>query len=255
MLRLYPRIDTVIGNLLFKLLSENLESSVQVIAWLSSVINPNSLAIATAVSRWSPVIMIGLIPAWRHWCIAAVTSGRTGSIIPVRPIKVESCSRLSGERSAGNWAHSFRRPQNPQRFVGHSLFSSKMRALCSSVKEARPHSSRSFALLQQLIGRPFRILNPTGRSPAGESSTSFWWSQRGPLPPVALLFQAPLSPFPGLKHTAPEHFRSVRPRLAVLFRQVSIITQGYRDRQLLLRAKSIDNRHFILELNMVYRNR
>ena len=62
---------------------------------------PRSLPIATAVSSWSPVIMIGLMPASRHSATASLTSGLIGSIIPTRPIKMSSCSRASGEKSSG----------------------------------------------------------------------------------------------------------------------------------------------------------
>ena len=50
---------------------------------------PSSEAMATAVSLWSPVIMIGRMPALRHSSMAALTSGRTGSIMPVRPMKYQ----------------------------------------------------------------------------------------------------------------------------------------------------------------------
>ena len=66
---------------------------------------PSSLAMATAVSMWSPVIMMGRMPAPRHSSMAAFTSGRTGSIMPVRPTKQSSCSRASGEKSSGASFH------------------------------------------------------------------------------------------------------------------------------------------------------
>ena len=62
---------------------------------------PSSRAMAVAVSTWSPVIIMGRMPALRHWAMASFTSGRTGSIIPARPRKVSSRSRLAGEVSAG----------------------------------------------------------------------------------------------------------------------------------------------------------
>ena len=62
---------------------------------------PNSLAMATAVSLWSPVIITGRMPAVRHCWMAAFTSGRTGSIMPARPTKHRSCSRYSGLSSLG----------------------------------------------------------------------------------------------------------------------------------------------------------
>ena len=50
------------------------------------------VAIATAVSIWSPVIIMGRMPASRHCSIAVRTSGRTGSIIPQIPTKQSSFS-------------------------------------------------------------------------------------------------------------------------------------------------------------------
>ena len=41
---------------------------------------------------WSPVIITVLIPASLHSLTASFTSGRGGSIIPCRPIKVKSFS-------------------------------------------------------------------------------------------------------------------------------------------------------------------
>ena len=56
---------------------------------------------ATAVSTWSPVIMIGRMPARRHSSIASFTSGRTGSIMPHRPRKQSSHSKAAGSQLAG----------------------------------------------------------------------------------------------------------------------------------------------------------
>ena len=58
---------------------------------------PRSFPMATAVSSWSPVIMIGLMPAVRHSATASLTSGLIGSIMPVSPTKISSCSRASAE--------------------------------------------------------------------------------------------------------------------------------------------------------------
>ena len=87
-------------------LSGILSSSAPVMAWLASVMMPSSLAMATAVSLWSPVIMTGRMPASRHSTMAGLTSGRTGSIMPVRPRKHRSCSRKAGSLLAGFSAQS-----------------------------------------------------------------------------------------------------------------------------------------------------
>ena len=63
-------------------------------------IMPSSFAIATAVSLWSPVIITVRIPASLHSSIAGLTSGRTGSIIPVKPTKHKSFSIFSGFSSS-----------------------------------------------------------------------------------------------------------------------------------------------------------
>ena len=73
--------------------SDIASNSVPVIAKsLSLLIIPNSLAIAWAVFKWSPVIIIGLIPAEIHSLIEIFTSSRGGSIIPIKPIKFKSNS-------------------------------------------------------------------------------------------------------------------------------------------------------------------
>ena len=53
---------------------------------------------ATAVSLWSPVIITGRMPALAAARrMASFTSGRTGSIIPARPMQGRGrCSRISG---------------------------------------------------------------------------------------------------------------------------------------------------------------
>ena len=56
---------------------------------------PRRLAIASAVSWWSPVIIIGRIPASLATATAFAASGRSGSIIPTRPEKIKSDSTIS----------------------------------------------------------------------------------------------------------------------------------------------------------------
>ena len=56
---------------------------------------PIRFAIAAAVTLWSPVIMIGLIPASIHSATAAFDSSLGGSIIATRPRKVRSFSSSS----------------------------------------------------------------------------------------------------------------------------------------------------------------
>ena len=53
---------------------------------------PISLAMAKAVCLWSPVIIIGLMPAFKHFLTASLTSGLGGSIMPTRPTKIKSSS-------------------------------------------------------------------------------------------------------------------------------------------------------------------
>ena len=56
---------------------------------------PISLAIASAVNRWSPVIMMTLMPAVRHRATASAASFRGESIMPTSPRKVRSLSSPS----------------------------------------------------------------------------------------------------------------------------------------------------------------
>ena len=83
---------------------------------------PSWRAMATAVSWWSPVIITGRMPAWRHWSMAAFTSGRTGSIMPARPMKHRACSRSRGlilRQAAGPGAAGG--GQHPQGLGGHAV--------------------------------------------------------------------------------------------------------------------------------------
>ena len=53
---------------------------------------PIRFAIAAAVTLWSPVIIIGLIPARIQSATAALDSSRGGSIIEINPTKIKSSS-------------------------------------------------------------------------------------------------------------------------------------------------------------------
>ena len=68
---------------------------------LSSLIIPRRLAIASAVSWWSPVIIIGRIPASLATRTASAASGRSGSIIPIIPVNIKSFSRFSDVKFSG----------------------------------------------------------------------------------------------------------------------------------------------------------
>ena len=115
------------------------ESSAPVIACDGSVSMPSSEAIATAVSLWSPVIMTGVMPAPRHSSIAALTSGRTGSIMPVSPIKTRSCSSASGEKSSG----------------AASYFLIAAASTRSALSAIRLFSAAIFALISSVMGTVF----------------------------------------------------------------------------------------------------
>ena len=65
--------------------------------WLISVAIPSSFAIATAVFLWSPVIIIGVIPAFLASTIESFTSVLGGSIIPTIPTTTRSFSISSGK--------------------------------------------------------------------------------------------------------------------------------------------------------------
>ena len=62
---------------------------------------PTRRAIVSAVRGWSPVIMTGRMPAWRHSATASSASGRGGSIMPTMPMRVRPASAVSGSRGWG----------------------------------------------------------------------------------------------------------------------------------------------------------
>jgi hypothetical protein len=67
-----------------------------------SVYMPISLAMAVAVSTWSPVIITVRIPASFAVCTATMLSGRGGSIIPIRPPKVRFDSSSQTVMTSGS---------------------------------------------------------------------------------------------------------------------------------------------------------
>ena len=68
----------------------------------SSLRIPILFAIAAAVTLWSPVIMIGRIPAFLHSATAAMDSSLGGSIIAISPIKVRPYSSSSVSSSSSD---------------------------------------------------------------------------------------------------------------------------------------------------------
>ena len=98
---------------------------------------PNSVAMATAVSLWSPVIIIGRMPAERHSAIASLTSGRTGSIMPTKPTNTKSCSSASGLWSAGTASSVLKLHASTRNArSAYALFCCKIAARSDSVKSA-----------------------------------------------------------------------------------------------------------------------
>ncbi len=81
--------------------SVSVSSVAPVMALSESSRMPRALAMAEAVTIWSPVIMTGLMPALRQVATAALASGRGGSIMPSRPKKVRLCSNPSGVIDSG----------------------------------------------------------------------------------------------------------------------------------------------------------
>ena len=109
-------------------------SALPVMAWSALSIMPSSLPMATAVSLWSPVIITGRIPAARHSATAAFTSGRTGSIMPARPMKHSSCSRSSGSCRSGSASYSRSAAASTRSALSAiALFSARMALRFSSV--------------------------------------------------------------------------------------------------------------------------
>ncbi len=63
----------------------SMSSPVRTEEGVSSLSMPICLAMATAVSLWSPVTMTDLMPAWLQVWMAGGTSSLGGSIMPTRP--------------------------------------------------------------------------------------------------------------------------------------------------------------------------
>ena len=64
-----------------------------------SVLIPSSRAMTLAVRGWSPVIMMGRMPARRARATASLASARGGSMMPISPANTRSCSTRSSGRA------------------------------------------------------------------------------------------------------------------------------------------------------------
>ena len=87
---------------------------------------PIRFAIAAAVTLWSPVIMIGRIPALLHSATASLDSSRGGSIMAISPINVRSYSSSSVSSSSSDTTlypnASTRRPSLEKFWFWSSIF-------------------------------------------------------------------------------------------------------------------------------------
>ena len=93
--------------------SEILSSSVPIMTKSPSLKMPICFAMAEAVTLWSPVIIIGLIPARIQFWTAWADSSLGGSIIQISPTKVYPCSSCKSIFSSSScfWAKAnTRRP-------------------------------------------------------------------------------------------------------------------------------------------------
>ena len=60
-------------------------------------------------------VVIAIVETHGRAATAALTSGRTGSIMPTRPMKQSSCSRLEGSVFSGILCHSLSAAANTRR--------------------------------------------------------------------------------------------------------------------------------------------
>ena len=80
---------------------------------------PIASAIAVAVILWSPVIITGIIPARRASFTACTASGRGGSIIDIRPIKIKS---FSFSKLSGSWHSLYAKARTRWPFLEKTSF-------------------------------------------------------------------------------------------------------------------------------------
>ncbi len=108
-----------------------------------SFIMPKDRAIASAVIRWSPVIITGLIPAARHLDTAALASSLGGSIIPVMPKNMRSFSMVSELISSGMesiWAYPIASTLNAWPAISRFALAASSLSLLSSGRAPLLHS-------------------------------------------------------------------------------------------------------------------
>ena len=80
----------IFSNFSSNSLSESISKSFPSQMFSCLILYPNSKAVALTVNLWSPVTMIGLIPAWIQIFIASLTSFLKGSCKAISPTKVKS---------------------------------------------------------------------------------------------------------------------------------------------------------------------
>ena len=121
---------------------------------------PSSLAMTEAVIRWSPVIMIGRMPACFARAMASFASSRGGSMMPISPANTRSCSNRSStfpaiRVSAGNVRIG--NPERPQRLrlrARHSSRESQLSGRRSAAAPLRP-PARASSVRAARPGAPF----------------------------------------------------------------------------------------------------
>ncbi len=116
---------------------------------------PVSRATATAVSRWSPVIITGVIPTLRQTATAATASGRGGSIIPARPRKTMSRSVSSSlQASPATWRQA--RPSTRRASWAMAALAVRISARSASSRgTVRPFWSTPAQRSRTVSGAPF----------------------------------------------------------------------------------------------------
>ncbi len=83
---------------------------------------PSSRAMARPVSLWSPVTMIGRMPAARHSATATLTSSRGGSIWPISPSSVARPASASKPPAASSGSSATAGDgEHAQRPAGHAF--------------------------------------------------------------------------------------------------------------------------------------
>mmetsp|Transcript_24957 Transcript_24957/g.78137 ORF Transcript_24957/g.78137 Transcript_24957/m.78137 type:complete len:285 (-) Transcript_24957:1105-1959(-) len=132
---------------------------------------PMSRLMATAVSFESPVIMMTRMPAFLQLAMASATSGRAGSLMPMRPVKTRSDSTLANFVGSLSMSGTSASDSDPSHLPSLPMFTPSFTAVARQ-RSGRRAISWNFSVMLALISGVMSIVRPPGRRTYLQRSSS-----------------------------------------------------------------------------------